>query len=169
MHIRQDRFGIQDIFLKCQIDCEYYRNGFPKKVARGLDADREVKAIFLAGKQSTAVESSKIWQHALCASTRRLFLGERIFSRRAHEGDRWQTTIQFPYGFAVIASLMITASFSQSAGLNSARLAVRPFNCITRSVYANIDAQGRDISIIRRRWKKGESVLRSRLKSHVVD
>jgi len=51
------------------VDCEHYQNDFPKKVARGLDADREVKAIFyLASKQSTAVETSKIWQHALRAS-----------------------------------------------------------------------------------------------------
>lgn len=93
MHIRQGRSGIQDVFLKCQIDCrEHYRNGFPKKVARGLDTDREVKAIFLAGKQSIAVESSKIWQHALCASTKRLFLGERIFSRNASRASRRSLT-----------------------------------------------------------------------------
>lgn len=61
----------------------------------------------------------------------------------------------------VIASLTITAPFCNRRGSTRA---VRPFNCITCSSSSNICkcqcTGGKIFPIIRRRWKKCESVLR---------
>jgi len=133
-----------------------------------------VKAIFLASKQRTAVETSKIWQHALRASngcfSRRANLS-RNASRTSRESHN--NTISIP--FAVITSLTIMASFCNRSWLGSTWRAVRPLNCIiTCSRPSNIckyRCTGGEISYsnYKEDVKEGESVLHSRLRFRVVD